>query len=887
MFGLSAVGDAQYPDVSAWPLIGHHRELAQLRAAVTGRVGAVITGPTGVGKTTLASMGLEVAEDSGMAVVRVAGTDVWRTLPFGAFAALLPPAPAGAATGEGGPVALLRHYVRSLVEGTGGRPLVVFVDDAHLLDDASAMLVHQLAQSRSATVLATVLATERHALPAPAPIVALWKDRLAERIELGPLDDAQTHELLAAVLDGPMEGTLARHFYEHSLGNPLYLRELVTGSLQAGALGNERGPWQLRDAVRPTARLVELITLRFGDLTPSELRVLELTALGEPLSPSTLDELAEPDAIESLEHKGLICSHVDGRRLRINLAHPIYGDVVRVGISARRERVLARALAEATGGRRREDTLVQASLRLVGGGGSAALLLAGAKAARLRHDLSLTERLARAAVEKGDRFEGRLLAAETAHLRGRPEQADRELAALAADAESEDETVRVAVLRFDNAFYQRGKADAGEIDALLDTVTQPAGRDELLSRRLFVTSCVLGPRPAVQQASDRLVRLPSDPLNSVHVVVSNSLVKLGRLDDAQALLRPDRVREDTVVPAPVDWSLVASRAQVLIARGHLDEAEELLTSVPDLMAFHPGNEGATVSALLASLHLVRGRVQSAYLHARLSYTHFLELGRPLSARWPYAAAAMALALAGHAGKGAETLAEMDALGLPVNLSTEADVLHCRAWVAAAAGDLGTARQYLETSAELGQDVGDLNGASRALHSLARMGRARQVTDRLDELAAGMDGELVVVRAHYVGAVASRSIAALTAVAREFEDLGALLFAAEALGEAAVLLQRAGNAHEASANEHRAARLLIRCEGAVTPFVRSIGARAQLTPAELDTALQAVAGASDREIASQMHLSVRTIENRLHRTYQKLGLTRRHELAEALLDATSA
>jgi DNA-binding NarL/FixJ family response regulator len=36
----------------------------------------------------------------------------------------------------------------------------------------------------------------------------------------------------------------------------------------------------------------------------------------------------------------------------------------------------------------------------------------------------------------------------------------------------------------------------------------------------------------------------------------------------------------------------------------------------------------------------------------------------------------------------------------------------------------------------------------------------------------------------------------------------------------------------------------------------------------------------------MHLSVRTVENRLHRTYQKLGLTRRHELAEALRDLSN-
>ena len=64
-------------------------------------------------------------------------------------------------------------------------------------------------------------------------------------------------------------------------------------------------------------------------------------------------------------------------------------------------------------------------------------------------------------------------------------------------------------------------------------------------------------------------------------------------------------------------------------------------------------------------------------------------------------------------------------------------------------------------------------------------------------------------------------------------------------------------------------------------MRAIGARSQLTPAELDPALQAATGSTDKQIAEMMHLSVRTVENRLHRAYQKLGLSHRRELAEAL------
>ncbi len=213
---------------------------------------------------------------------------------------------------------------------------------------------------------------------------------------------------------------------------------------------------------------------------------------------------------------------------------------------------------------------------------------------------------------------------------------------------------------------------------------------------------------------------------------------------------------------------------------------------------------------------------------------------------------------------------------------EVEVLQARAWAWAASGDMVTARQNLEVAVELGKKRGPARG-HRALHGLARMGRARQVVDILRPLASKRGR-----RAHSGPAVlcagrGRQGQRRSAAAAARFEDLGALLYAAEALGEAAVHLRRDGASREAAAAQQTAARLLARCEGAVTPFVRAIGARAQLTPAELDTALQAATGSTDKQIAEMMHLSVRTVENRLHRAYQKLGLSHRRELAEALRD----
>jgi DNA-binding CsgD family transcriptional regulator len=877
-------------DTARWPLVGRSREIAELREAVRARRGAVVTGPAGVGKTSLAMVGVDFAEDQNMAVALVAGTEAARPYPFGAFASLLPVDRVPHAWGPESHAELLRHYTRELTGDAGGRPLLVFVDDAHLLDDGSAMLVHQLSQTGAATVLACVLATGRTGQPTVDPMVVLWKDHLAERIELGLLDEPTMEDLLVTVLGGPVDAASMHHVAERSLGDPLFLRELVAGALDSGALADENGLWRLRGTLRPTPRLVELVTMRLGNLTDAERHVMELAALGEPLAQPALDELAETAAVEALEDRGFITSRMDGRRLQIWLAHPVYGDVVRMGISARRERALARALAEASGGRRQEDTLLLASLRLVGGGGSGELLLAGAKAARERHDYALTEKMARAAVENGEGFDARYLAAEAAHVRGRHAEAAQELEALGRDATSEAERVRVALLQFDHSFFLRGHADMASIDALLGMVTDPGWRDELLARRLCLNGFIHGPEAVTEGAGTPLVRDASAPRTSLAVVLGESLARQGRLDQALALLVPPEgatVHQGRTVRSE-PWSPYGNHALALIAAGGLREAEELLSSAHDGLMGQPGSlENAVVAMSLGALRLEQGRVQSAFMQATSSAALFLELGLPVSARLSYSLCALSLALAGVAGKATETLAELDSLELPTDMEYECEVLQARAWAAAAGGDMGMARQHLEVAVELGVQVGDLVGATRALHGLARVGRARQAVDQLGELAGQVDGDMTAARLAYTTAAAVKDSAALQAAAARFEEIGANLYAAEALGEAAVQLRRDGSSREAAATQQKAARLLARCESAVTPFVRAIGARAQLTPAELDTALQAATGSTDKQIAEMMHLSVRTVENRLHRAYQKLGLSHRRELAEALRDLPGA
>jgi len=119
------------------------------------------------------------------------------------------------------------------------------------------------------------------------------------------------------------------------------------------------------------------------------------------------------------------------------------------------------------------------------------------------------------------------------------------------------------------------------------------------------------------------------------------------------------------------------------------------------------------------------------------------------------------------------------------------------------------------------------------------------------------------------------------VSAAFATMGADLLAAEAAADAAMAWRQAGEPRKAAAAEHRAAGLLDRCEGAATPAVQAVERRSHLTPTERHVALLAAGGRSNRQIAEELFVAVRTVENHLQRVYEKLGIGGRTELAEAL------
>jgi len=106
-------------------------------------------------------------------------------------------------------------------------------------------------------------------------------------------------------------------------------------------------------------------------------------------------------------------------------------------------------------------------------------------------------------------------------------------------------------------------------------------------------------------------------------------------------------------------------------------------------------------------------------------------------------------------------------------------------------------------------------------------------------------------------------------------------AAEAADAAAAAHRDAGRPSSARTAAARAALWLTTCEGAHPPTMLAAPETSDLTPREREIALLAAAGASSREIAGRLVISVRTVDNHLQNVFRKLGVTRRQDLPRVL------
>jgi len=145
--------------------------LDQLEAAVRSRAGAMLVGPAGVGKTSLARAAVANLAGDFARVATVTGTVAGSAVPFAAFGGLIQVADTGKTA------AVLRAARESIGEG-----VLLCVDDAHALDRLSAALVYQLGISGAARLILVVDSDESM----PDGLSTLVRDQLVAQIDVLP-----------------------------------------------------------------------------------------------------------------------------------------------------------------------------------------------------------------------------------------------------------------------------------------------------------------------------------------------------------------------------------------------------------------------------------------------------------------------------------------------------------------------------------------------------------------------------------------------------------------------------------------------------------------------------------------------------------------------------
>ena len=864
---------------SAWPLVGRQQLLDRITATLRSPAASVVIlcGPSGVGKTRLASHAAGLLEADGWLAIPVTASETMSSIPLGALAPAFAREPLDLGAVSQDSVVLFEQVRRSIELMATGRRALMVVDDLSLLDSLSLAVITQLLASGTVRLIATV----RSGDPLPDAILSMWTSSTALRLDVPPLDVAEYETVLAEVLSSPISHRTAVDLHSMSGGNPLFLRELVLGAIAEKHLVLTGGVWQLVGAPIGTPALHDLIRSRMQHLDPVDLAIIERLAVCQPLALADLHFDTARKRVIALEDAGLVTVTGD---LQVSLSHPQYVAAVRASLSRLRiiDNLLEQADIIAAKPMSAEDELRVAVWRLDAGEPTDPVLLArAAHLALLAQDHAAVARLAAAAILAGaPAAEMLFLQGEAQWTMGRNSVA-LDLLARAAAADADDPTAEQLTGRIATA---RASTYAGELLGnrkgieLLDDVEarHPALANSLALARAVLLLNLEEAELAAEQLVDARPPHDSDVTRAAILAMSTAvpLFALGRSEAALAAAR-EAVAYATNDPMP---AFALRRAQMVLATALIQSGQVAETRALALESLHDGmarNDELAVrydELLLGRAALAQGRLETAV-------RWFRDVISGAQARGPIAygnqgTAWLALALAWQ-GRIAEATEATDSLD-PGYVENNSVAFLAVQWIAAVQGDQA-AIPAIVARARAVAGRGHRVLASSLLHGAARLGGAALAMPAL--VALGNEGEspLIDLQAAHVRAEAEPTVEALVTIAERWEALGQLLFAAEAMASAAGVARRAERGREAAALQNRADSLASQCEKAASPLLQFLDTAQQLTKREREVSSLAAQGLSSIEIAEKLFLSPRTVDNHLQSSYGKLGIRGRSEL----------
>jgi DNA-binding CsgD family transcriptional regulator/tetratricopeptide (TPR) repeat protein len=838
--------------------------------------GAVIIAPAGVGKSRLAREACTTAQAEGAVTLWAQATVCSAAIPLGALAAFIPGEVRSDDTLE-----LIRRSTAALRAQAGDQEIVLAVDDAHLLDATSATLVLHLASGSDVFVLATVRSGE----PVPDAVESLWKDAGARRIDLAQFTDDAILQLVEAGLPGPVEHATAQRVVVMSAGNPLYARELVLGSIDQGTLTLDRGLWRLHGRPSVPSSLTDLISRRMGSVGDTERRLLELLALGEPLSLDEVIAMTSYECLAAAEERGMIVVSEAAAEAEVRLAHPLYGEVLREGLPVLRGRELRLRLAETIQRRRpvSPDDALRAARWLIDAGAPVppVLLVDAAAAANLAGDPTLGAELATRALDAGAGLDATLLLARAHTIRNRFEDAEAVLAAAEDSVPGHPAARKYLAQRVHVLFW--GLRRSADARALLDRAqgwwSDPASALHLESWRVGLAGLTDGFDGRVESLEKILAdpRMKPSRRRSLEAVYAYALMSNGRAKEAHAVAR--RVRP--TVPLRDNWDsygLFAMRFVGLESGEDWKDLRDYMTAVLREGVRVGDHEAAGLAAFtLGSLAIEQGRYRDAarWLSEAETQLEYHDTFATVSC-----IRALGVGVAYFTGDAAGARAVLDGLraqiaGHDLLPAQRAHVLRAEGWAARALSETAGAQRFHEDA----EGAEDPSVRSRLLYEAMRSGaRPASVARELRELTGRCDSRLVAARAAHAVARLDRDGEAVLNAGVLMATIGAEVYALEAAVDAAREFIGQGRMDSARRAANIARNHYHPDHGGVFPIIDGLeGAAIELTRREAQIATLAARGSTNQEIADRLVLSVRTVETYVYRAMNKRGVANRHEL----------
>ncbi|MFI6368834.1 LuxR C-terminal-related transcriptional regulator [Nocardia sp. NPDC050630] len=864
--------------VAQSPLVGRVEELDWLLESTTAAsCGVLLAGFAGVGKTRLVSEVVDRWRARGRECRWFVATRSAGSVPLGVFAEL-------AETIEVDPLRRIRDVVGAVsAPAASGRVLVV-VDDAHLLDEQSALVINQVVRLRRASVLLAVRSGE---MP-PDAVSGLWKDQLLDRLDLQPFSREVTAQLAAAVLGGPVESSTATALWRYTRGNVLYLRHLIDGERAAERLDRRAGVWVWDGRPGVSVPLADLVDASIARQPEPVLSVVDVLAVADPLEVDVLCALTDPAAVEQTQRAGLVSFDLEADPALARLTHPLIGDVRRAHTTPARLRTLRGHVVNALESSGATTSLIQTVRRAVLMSQSdrtpnAEMCGKAAKAALKLADPITAEWLARRAVQADGGRAALFLHASTLVDCARFDEALAVIAVLRRDADSERERVLLTLNRA----------------SILTAKDLPAAERELAAIESATTACGLR-RPydavagwaatthtqLIAGAEAATAALTGDGwFNEFFELIALAALMaanaaLGRCEEMTAPAeRAYDLTQDGIAAATFTFVIGIYQLDGYRTAGYLDAATEVaerLTRAPGDFpnAFTYRAFGwALVALALGDLDTTQARCREA-----LAITPASE--SLLSSRVAILTLAIATAMTGDADTAETLLARYQPLDRnPGGVRLSHTHLLARAWASAAAGITSHATTLATETAATAQADHQYSHEVIARQTATQFGDPAHAK-RLTELTAVVQGPRVTAAAKHATALRDSDPAGLAEAARLYEEFGDRIAAADAASQAAILFRRngcRGAALTATATAHR----LAAATGADTPALRANTTSDPLTARQREVIALVAAGLTNRQIADRLVMSLRTVEGHLFRASQKTGINTRDGLTAAL------